>query len=84
LAIEQTSGRERLNTYGAIVLETGQTRMINATSTIRRPQLGGEQMAITEDVERDLTRISHHPLSVAVASASGPDDLSTDILRLAA
>ena len=40
LAIEQTSGRERLNVHGAIDLETGQTRMIDAqtidaTSTIR-------------------------------------------------
>jgi transposase len=40
LAIEQTSGRERLNIHGAIDLETGQTRMIDAetidaTSTIR-------------------------------------------------
>jgi hypothetical protein len=30
LAIEQTSGRERLNIHGAIDLETGQTRMIDA------------------------------------------------------
>jgi transposase len=40
LAIEQTSGRERLNIHGAIDLKTGQTRMIeaetiNAASTIR-------------------------------------------------
>lgn len=40
LAIEQTSGRERLNVHGAIDLETGQTRMIDAetidaASTIR-------------------------------------------------
>jgi transposase len=40
LAIEQTSGRERINIHGAIDLETGQTRMIeaetvNAISTIR-------------------------------------------------
>jgi len=40
LAIEQTSGRERINIHGAIDLETGQTRMIeadtvDATSTIR-------------------------------------------------
>ncbi|MEJ2228961.1 MAG: IS630 family transposase, partial [Alphaproteobacteria bacterium] len=40
LAIEQTSGRERLNIHGAIDLETGQTRMIDAetidaASTIR-------------------------------------------------
>jgi transposase len=39
LAIEQTSGRERINIHGAIDLETGQTRMIevetvNAVSTI--------------------------------------------------
>jgi transposase len=39
LAIEQTSGRERINIHGAIDLETGQTRMIdvetvNAASTI--------------------------------------------------
>ena len=39
LAIEQTSGRERINIHGAINLETGQTRMIdvetvNAASTI--------------------------------------------------
>jgi transposase len=38
-AIEQTSGRERINIHGAIDLETGQTRMIdvetvNAASTI--------------------------------------------------
>ena len=30
LAIEQTTGRERLNIHGAIDLETGQTRMIEA------------------------------------------------------
>ncbi len=30
LAIEQTSGRERLNIHGAVNLETGQTRMIEA------------------------------------------------------
>ncbi len=40
LAIEQTSGRERINIHGAIDLETGQTRMIeaqtvDAVSTIR-------------------------------------------------
>src|SRR6202789_1685929 len=40
LAIEQTSGRERINIHGAIDLETGQTRMleaetIDAMSTIR-------------------------------------------------
>jgi len=40
LAIEQTSGRERINIHGAIDLETGQTRMIeadtvNAISTIQ-------------------------------------------------
>jgi transposase len=40
LAIEQTSGRERINIHGAIELETGQTRMIevltvDAVSTIR-------------------------------------------------
>jgi transposase len=40
LAIEQDSGRERLNIHGAIGLETGQTRMvdaetIDAASTIR-------------------------------------------------
>jgi hypothetical protein len=39
LAIEQTSGRERINIHGAINLENGQTRMIDvqtvdATSTI--------------------------------------------------
>jgi DDE superfamily endonuclease len=39
LAIEQTSGRERINIHGAINLESGQTRMIDvqtvdATSTI--------------------------------------------------
>ena len=39
LAVEQTSGRQRLNIHGAINLETGQTRMIevetvNAASTI--------------------------------------------------
>ena len=41
LAIEQTSGRQRINIHGAIDLETGQTRMIealtiDAASTIRR------------------------------------------------
>jgi DDE superfamily endonuclease len=40
LAIGQTSGRQRINIHGAIDLETGQTRMIealtiDATSTIR-------------------------------------------------
>jgi transposase len=40
LAIEQTSGRERINIHGAINLETGETRMIdvetvNAASTIK-------------------------------------------------
>jgi transposase len=40
LAIEQTSGRDRINIHGAIDLETGQTRMIevftvDAISTIR-------------------------------------------------
>ena len=40
LAIEQTSGRQRINIHGAIDLETGQTRMIevetvDAISTIR-------------------------------------------------
>ena len=40
LAIEQTSGRPRINIHGAIDLETGQTRMIeaetiDATSTIQ-------------------------------------------------
>jgi transposase len=40
LAIQQTSGRERINIHGAVDLETGQTRMIeadtvNAVSTIQ-------------------------------------------------
>ena len=40
LAIEQTSGRQRINIHGAVDLETGQTRMIealtiDAASTIR-------------------------------------------------
>ena len=40
LAIEQTSGRQRINIHGAIDLETGQTQMIealtiDAASTIR-------------------------------------------------
>jgi hypothetical protein len=40
LAIEQTSGRQRINIHGAIDLETGQTRMIevetvDALSTIK-------------------------------------------------
>jgi transposase len=40
LAIQQTSGRERINIHGAVDLETGQTRMIevdtvNAISTIQ-------------------------------------------------
>jgi hypothetical protein len=30
LAIEQTSGRQRINIHGAVNLETGQTRMIEA------------------------------------------------------
>ena len=43
LAIEQTSGRQRLNVHGAIDLETGKTAMIDvetvdAASTIRRLQ----------------------------------------------
>jgi transposase len=43
LAIEQTSGRERINIHGAINLETWQTRMIdvetvNAASTITLPE----------------------------------------------
>jgi transposase len=32
LAIQQTSGRERINIHGAVDLETGQTRMIEADS----------------------------------------------------
>ena len=32
LAIEQTSGRQRINIHGAIDLETGQTRMVEALS----------------------------------------------------
>ena len=44
LAIEQTSGRQRIKIYGAIDLETGETRMIealtiDALSTIRLLQL---------------------------------------------
>ena len=40
LAIEQTSGRQRINGHGAIDLETGETRMIetetiDAATTIR-------------------------------------------------
>ena len=40
LAVEQTSGRDRINIHGAIDMETGQTRMIeaetvDAISTIR-------------------------------------------------
>ena len=31
LAIEQTSGRERINIHGAINLESGQTRMIDGS-----------------------------------------------------
>ena len=46
LAIEQTSGRERINIHGAIDLETGQTRMIeaetiDAISTIRLLDIAG-------------------------------------------
>jgi transposase len=41
IAVEQTSGRQRLNIHGAIELETGKTRMleaqtIDAASTIKR------------------------------------------------
>ena len=32
VAVEQTSGRQRLNIHGAIDLETGQTRMIEAAT----------------------------------------------------
>ena len=44
LAIEQTSGRQRINIHGAIDLETGQTQMIealtiDAASTIRLLEL---------------------------------------------
>src|ERR1022692_342782 len=44
LAIEQTSGRQRINIHGAVDLETGQTRMIealtiDAASTIRLLEL---------------------------------------------
>ena len=44
LAIEQTSGRQRLNIHGAVNLETGQTRMIeaetiDAASTIKLLEL---------------------------------------------
>ena len=33
LAIEQTSGRQRINIHSAIDLQTGQTRMIEAETT---------------------------------------------------
>jgi hypothetical protein len=32
VAVEQTSGRQRLNIHGAIDLETGRTRMIEAAT----------------------------------------------------
>ena len=39
LAIEQTSGRQRINIHGAIDLETGQTRMIEALTIDAASQL---------------------------------------------
>jgi transposase len=56
LAIEQTSGRERINIHGAIDLETGQTRMIdvetvNAASTI----------ALLEAIESALSDVGADP-----------------------
>ena len=41
LAIEQTSGRQRLNIHGALDLETGKTAMIEALKPSTRPQRSG-------------------------------------------
>src|ERR1700678_3984586 len=40
LAIEQTSGRDRINIHGAIDLESGQTRMIEAESIDAKSTIG--------------------------------------------
>ncbi len=36
IAVEQTSGRQRLNIHGAVDLETGQTRMLKAVTVNAR------------------------------------------------
>jgi hypothetical protein len=40
LAIEQTSGRQRLNIHGAIDLETGKTAMIDVEGIVRLDSFG--------------------------------------------
>jgi len=68
LAIEQTSGRQRINIHGAIDLETGQTRMIevetiDATSTIQLLEsVGAVPLDVCIHVFLDNARYHHSKL----------------------
>jgi transposase len=69
LAIEQTSGRQRINIHGAVDLETGQTRMIevetvDAASTIR----------LLESIRGVLSDAGSHPCLSRQRTLSSRED----------
>ncbi len=64
VAVDQTSGRQRMNLHGAIDLETGQTHMrevltVDAMSTIALVMMGSHDRAVEHEVG-----ISRGPSSV--------------------
>ena len=89
LAIEQTSGRQRINIHGAIDLETGQTRMIeaetiDAASTIRLLEAIEALYPLLAmiDVYLDNARYHHAKLVQAwlVSRAAGSSCISSRLI----
>ena len=69
LAIEQTSGRQRLNVHGALDLETGETAMIDvetvdAASTIRVLQRIEAMYPVLAMIHVFLDNARYHPAAL--------------------
>ncbi len=78
VALEQTSGRERLNIHGAINLETGQTKMIeaptiDALSTIKLLQSLEASYATMACIHVYLDNARYHHAKAVRAWLSRPD-----------
>lgn len=78
LALEQTSGRQRINIHGAINLETGQTRMIeaetiNAASTIRLLQSLQTQFPTQRRIHVFLDNARYHHARLVRQWLLGPE-----------
>ena len=80
LAIEQTSGRERINIHGAIDLESGQTRMIgaqtiDAMSTLIHSPFRGDPLS-----GGDGRRLADDRHKIALAARLRPEDAKAALL----